>query len=329
MDYFVHFAQPLFLGLGLLALLIALALRIWITKTPIYVYPLADVLETQGWSSRHPFRKILSILRFVILSLLVLLIGKPQLVDSSSKVIVKGINIMIVLDVSGSMQFQDYSDDERSRFDVAQDEAIRFIKARTNDAMGLVLFGKDALPRCPLTTDKKMLTTIVQEAKIGIVNPEGTVLARAIISAANRLKNSKVKSNVMILLTDGEPSPEDIDPSIAIEIAKQLGIKIYTIGIGSDQERLIQHPLYGLAMLPKINSKLLETIAHQTGGQFFLARNAQDMRTVYDTIDTLEKTEYEAPLYNKYYDIFMPFVWVLFGLLILEILLTSTIWFSI
>lgn len=329
MDYFVRFANPLFLGLGLIALLIALIVRLWFTKTPVYIYPLAGHLCQEGLSSRHPYRKILSGLRFLILSLLVLLIGKPQLVDMTSKVTIKGINIMIVLDVSGSMQFQDYADDERSRFEVAQDEAIRFIKARTNDSIGLVLFGRDALSRCPLTSDKKMLTSIVKETKIGIVNPEGTVLSRGIVTAANRLKGSKAKSNVMILLTDGEPSPEDIDPSIAIEIAKQLGIKIYTIGIGSDEERIIRHPLYGLAVLPKINSKLLETIAHDTGGQFFLARDAKDMRTIYDTIDKLEKTEYEAPLYNKYYDIFMPFVWALLGLLILEILLASTIWFGL
>ena len=329
MDYFVRWANPLFLGLGLLALLIALIVKIWITKTPVYVYPLADKLSQEGMSSRHPYRKILSVLRFLMLSLLVLLIGKPQLVDMTSKVIIKGINIMIVLDVSGSMQFQDYADDDRSRFEVAQDEAIRFIKARTNDALGMVLFGKDALSRCPLTTDKKMLTTIVQETKIGTVDPEGTVLARGIVTAANRLKSSSAKSNVMILLTDGEPSPEDIDPSIAIEIAKQLGIKIYTIGIGSDEERIVRHPLYGLVVLPKINSELLEKIAHDTGGKFFLARNAKDMRTIYDTIDTLEKTEYEAPLYNKYYDIFMPFVWVLLVLLCLEILASSTLWFGL
>ena len=317
------------LGLGLIVLLIALAIKLWVTKTPVYRYPLAGLLDREGMSSRHPYRKILSMLRFLMLSLLVLLIGKPQLVDTTSKVTIKGINIMIVLDVSGSMQFQDYADDERSRFEVAQDEAIRFIKARANDAIGLVLFGKDALSRCPLTMDKKMLISIVQDTKLGIVNPDGTMLSRGIVTAANRLKSSKAKSNVMILLTDGEPSPEDINPAIAIEIAKQLGIKIYTIGIGSDQDRIINIPFRGQFVVQGINSKLLETIAHETGDRFFLAHDAKDMRTVYDTIDSLEKTEYEAPLYNKYYDVFMPFVWALLGMLILEILLSSTMWFSL
>ena len=174
-----------------------------------------------------------------------------------------------------------------------------------------------------------MLTSIVQETKIGIVNPDGTVLARAIVAAANRLKTSTAKSNVMIVLTDGEPSPEDIDPSIAIEIAKQLGIKIYTIGIGSDQERVVMHPLFGMITYPKVNRELLENIAHQTNGKFFMATNAQDMRTIYETIDKLEKTEYEAPVYNKYYDIFMPFLWVLLIIMGIEILLSSTIWFGL
>ena len=317
------------LGSVLVILLIALAVRWFLTRFPVYIYPLAGHLCNENFRSRHPYRKILSILRFIVLSVLVLLIGKPQLVDSSSKVIVKGINIMIVLDVSDSMQIQDYADDERSRFDVAKSEAIRFIKARTNDAIGLVLFGKDAISRCPLTMDKKMLISIVDDTKIGIVNPDGTMLSQGIVSATNRLKNSKAKSNIMIVLTDGAPSPEDIEPSVAIEIAKQLGIKIYTIGIGSEEDRRVIHPFYGAVILPKLNGDLLGRIADETGGKYFVARDAKDMRTVYEEIDALEKSEYEAPLYNKYYDIFMPFVWAVLGLLMMEILLASTLWFGL
>lgn len=329
MDYLIHFAQPLFLGVGLIALLASLAVRYWLTKTPIYLYPLTGMLVHENFQSRHPYRKILIATRFFVISLLVFLIGKPQLVDTTSKVIVKGINIMVVLDVSGSMDYQDYADDDRSRFEVAKVEAVRFIQARPNDAIGLVLFGKDALTRCPLTLDKKMLNSIVQDTKLGIVNPDGTALSRGIVTAANRLKDSKAKSNVMIVLTDGEPSPDDIDSNIAIEIAKQLGIKIYTIGIGSGQERSFIHPLYGLVTLGKINSELLEQFAKETGGRFFLARNADEMRSIYGTIDALEKTEYEAPLYTKYYDIFMPFVWGLLVLLLMEVILASTLWFSL
>jgi Ca-activated chloride channel family protein len=227
------------------------------------------------------------------------------------------------------MDYQDYADDERSRFEVAQVEAIRFIQARQNDAIGLVLFGRDALTRCPLTLDKKMLTAILQDTKLGVVNPEGTVLSRAIVTAANRLKDSKAKSNIMIVLTDGEPTDGDIDPAVAIEIAKQLGIKMYTVGIGSGQERKFFDPFLGVCTIGRINTELLERFAKETGGKFFLARDEHEMRTIYDTIDKLEKSEYETPLYTKYYDVFMPFVWALFGLLFLEIILASTLWFSL
>jgi Ca-activated chloride channel family protein len=329
LDYLVHFAYPIFLWVGVIIFLIALVIRHWLTKKPVYLYPLAGQLIREKFQSRHPYRKIFAFLRFSILVLLVLLVGKPQLVDTTSKAIIKGINIMVVLDVSGSMDYQDYADDDRTRFEVAQAEAIRFIQARPNDAIGLVLFGKDALTRCPLTLDKKMLKSIVEDTKLGIVNPDGTVLARGIVAAANRLKNSKAKSNVMIVLTDGEPSQDDIDPAIAIEVAKQLGIKIYTIGIGSGKERLFMHPLYGLVPLGKVNIELLERLAKETSGKFFLARDANEMRAIYDTIDKLEKSEYEAPLYTKYYDIFMPFAWGLLALLLMEIILASTLWFSI
>jgi len=263
-----------------------------------------------------------------MLIILMLLLGRPQLVDVRSQMHTQGINIMLVLDVSGSMRLQDYGDDDRSRFEIAQDEAIRFIKARPNDAIGLVIFGRDAVSRCPLTLDKKMLEAIITETKIGVVNEGATVLVRGMMTAVNRLKNMQGKSNVMIVLTDGEPTVEDIDSRIAIEVAKQLGIKIYTIGIGGDQPRLVMTP-HGPGMLPAVNKELLEHIAQQTGGKFFLARNAQDMREVYQTIDKLEKVDLEVPVFTRYYDIFIPGVWVVFVLLLLEILLSATIWFGI
>jgi Ca-activated chloride channel family protein len=261
--------------------------------------------------------------------LLAFLIAKPQLVDNRSNIIVDGIDIMLVLDVSGSMQFQDYADDQRSRLQVAKDEALRFVNKRTNDAIGLVIFGKDALSRVPLTLDKKIINTLISTLEIGIIDPDGTVLSTAIVTAANRLKNSQAKSKVMILLTDGAPSENDTDPNLAIELAQKMGIKIYTVGIGSDEEQFIMHPLYGLIPKPKINKTLLTKIAQETGGKFFLARNSKDMRAIYDTIDSLEKTTHETSLFNKYYDIFIPFVWTIIILLLAELLLSTTIWFGI
>ena len=152
---------------------------------------------------------------------------------------------------------------------------------------------------------------------------------RQFLLPANRLKASDAKSKIMILLTDGAPSETDTDPALAIQMAQKMGIKIYTIGIGSDQEQFFMHPVYGMVPKPVINKTLLSKIATQTGGQFFLASNAKDMRAIYDTIDTLEKTTHETSLYHNYLDIFIPFIWIILALLSIELLLSATIWFGI
>jgi len=326
-SYFLRFAQLSFLYV----LVPFLGLLIWLRKRyykpVLYQYSLAAELYNNKMVNMHPYKKIFYVLRFFILLLLAFLIAKPQLVDSRSKVSVEGIDIVLVLDVSGSMQFQDY--DDRSRVDVAKEEAIRFIKKREYDALGLVIFGKDAVSRCPITLDRALLKTIVDELNIGVIDPDGTMLITAMITAANRLKHSQAKSKVMIVLTDGEPSEGDMDPSVAIEVAKRLGIKIYTVGIGSEEDEMLMHPLYGLIAKPKVNKELLTDVAKKTGGYCFMAHNARDMRHVYDTIDRLEKTEHEAPVFGKYYDISTPFIFMTIGLVILEIVLSSLIWFAL
>jgi len=268
-------------------------------------------------------------MRLLLLIGLAFLIGKPQLVDPRSNITVEGIDIVLVLDASGSMQLQDYSDDKRSRFDIAKEEAIRFIQKRENDPIGLVIFGNDAISRCPLTLDKTILTTMLDDLKLGVVNPDGTMLSTAILTGVNRLKNSKAKSKIVIALTDGEPSENDLDPRIAIEVAKKLGVKIYTIGIGTDEQQYMNHPFYGVIVMPKVNRKLLTMVAKKTGGEFFLAKDEKDMRMVYEKIDALEKTEYETDMYSNYFDWFMPFLWVIIIICFLELLLSTFVWFSI
>lgn len=328
MDYFFRLAQlgsfwwtiPLLIG--------ALIARLSV-KTPVYRYSLAHMLARTGYTKAPTHKRVFALLRLLTLSLLAFLIAKPQLVDSRSTVTMDGIDIMLVLDASASMQFQDYDDDQRSRFQVAKDEAMRFVDKRTNDAIGLVIFGKDALSRIPLTMDKKLINSIIGGLELGFIDPDGTVLATAIISAANRLKNSAAKSKIMIVLTDGAPSDNDTDPALAIELAQKLGIKIYTIGIGSDDDQYIMHPFMGLIPKPKINRPLLVKIAQDAGGKFFLARNAKDMRAIYDTIDSLERTKRETSLYNKYYDIFIPGIALIIFFMLLELLLSATIWFGL
>jgi Ca-activated chloride channel family protein len=294
----------------------------------MYRFSMAQIFKNNYKGVNHPHKKIFYVMRAVSLALLVFLIAKPQLVDSHSKVSAQGIDIMLAIDISGSMEMQDDERDVRSRVEIAKAEAIRFIEKRTNDAIGLVIFAQDAVSRCPLTHDKRMVRHLVQNLQIGQIDHLGTVLATALISAMNRLKNSKAKSKVIILLTDGEPSENDTPALVAIEAAKRLDVKVYTIGIGGDKPVFVQ-TMYGIARSPGVNVELLKKIAHDTGGKFFMARNAQDMRTIYDTIDSLEKTDNETPVFSNYWDIFIPFIWLIITLLLTELVLSTYIWFGI
>ena len=266
-------------------------------------------------------------LRFLSLLALALLIAKPQLVDPRSNVLVEGIDMVIALDMSGSMRLADF--ERKSRFEVAKKEALRFIEKREHDPIGLVIFGRYAFSRCPITLDKNILKTILQELQIGFVNPGGTVLSTALLTAANRLKESTSKNKIIILLTDGEPTPNDASEEMAIDVAKKLGVKIYTVGIGSDEDQIAVDELGMPFRMPKVNARLLKKIAQKTGGKFFMAKNPKDMRKIYEIIDKLEKTEHETDIYSKYFDIFMPFLWIIFFVILFELFLATFIWFSI
>jgi Ca-activated chloride channel family protein len=329
MELMLRFAQFYFLYLLIPVLGIIMLLRARFSKQPVFKYTLGKQLQQNNLVSYHPHKKIIYGIRLVVLLTLAFLIAKPQLVDQKSKISVEGIDIMLVLDASGSMQYQDSTNDQRSRFAIAKEEAIRFIQKRDNDALGLVIFAKDAITRSPLTLDKKMLNELVNQTFLGDIDPDGTALATAMVAACNRLKTSKAKSKIMILLTDGAPSRETIDPMAAVAIAKKLGIKIYTIGIGSQEQQAFFDPFYGAIAIPGVNKELLETIANQTGGQSFMAHNAHDMRQIYDTIDQLERTTHEEPLYTKYYDIFLPFLAAVICLLLFEIGSQSLWWFGL
>jgi Ca-activated chloride channel family protein len=302
--------------------------RKFLQKNVVYRYSLGHALKKKNVTA-HIYKKFFYCVRILVLLLLALAIARLQIVDSRSKIPVSGIDIVLVLDVSGSMQFRDYDDDERSRFDVAKAEAIRFIEKRVNDALGLVLFGKDTVSRCPITFDKQLLKDVVDELKLGVIDSDGTMLITGIVTAANRLKHSQSASKIMIVLTDGEPSEGDMDPSVGIDVAKKLGIKIYTVGIGNEQEQVFMHPMYGIVAKPKVNKELLTKIATSTGGHYFLARNAADMRHIYDTIDALEKTEHEVPMFSLFYDVMPYCVAVIMGLLFCELLFSTYVWFAL
>lgn len=325
--YFLYFSLPIIF-------IIALWHKYYY-KNPIYLFSsnLSFQYSKENGASRSSTSwkdNLLFYLRLIILVLLSCAIARFQIPDYNSKLPVEGLDIMLVLDVSGSMQFFDDMHDQRARIDVAKAEALKFISKRENDPIGLVLFGRDAVSRCPLTIDKNILNEIVTDIQLGVVNPDGTVLSKAILTAANRLKNSKSKSKIMIVLTDGEPSPEDIHPKLSIDLAKKLGIKIYTVGVGSKEGGFFNHPFYGLIKMQQgINADLLQAFANETGGKFFEAKSAADMENIYETIDKLERTEYITPIYSRYYEYFILLLWLAVLLFLTEIILASILWLKL
>ncbi len=324
---FLHIAYPYILFvLGTLLTIVA-CYKLFIMRRTWYTSPLTSIIAKHQLQKTRSIKYLLYTLRFCILGFLAFLAARPQWADERSKITVDGIDIVIALDISGSMELFDDQHDRRMRVDVAKAEAIRFIEKRSNDPIGLVLFAKDAISRCPLTLDKHILKELVGSVQLGLLDPQGTALGTGLATAVNRLKNSKAKSKAIILLTDGEPTPEKISPATAIELAQQHQIKVYTIGIGNDQGGFMMHPLFGLQSgQTKVNITLLKTIAEKTGGAFFLAHNPKEMRSVYEKIDQLEKTDLETSVFHTFYEAFEYFIWLFLALFFFELLLRVSIW---
>lgn len=325
-DPLIHFAY----GPVLLVLIPFIVVVIWYRvvrwRSFVYHYPLAQQVYRYV---RRPFpvNRMVTALRIILLLVLTILIAKPQVVHTKTPIYGQGIDIVLVLDVSGSMNAVDDLDHPDRRIDIAKREAIRFVQKRRGDQIGLVLFGRDAVSRCPLTLDTSTLTSVIEQTELGIVDPDGTVLSLGLIIGAHRLKNSTARSKVMILLTDGEPSPYDVSPEQALTLAKELGIKIYTIGIGDEQGGYVQHPLFGLSRQgAQLNKQLLTAIAQHTGGKFFEAKKPQELRTIYDEIDRLEKSDYKTFMSYDYRDFFIPFVWVALACVAAEVFVSSVMW---
>ncbi len=326
-----QFAQSIWLLYAAVAVAVTVCLRcLWYQPTT-YVYPLLQFIKDQKLSASSLPIQFFFWIRILIFGIIIFLLGKPQYVDSKSKINVQGVDIVLALDMSGSMCCMDDLDDKRSRLQVAKQEALNFVEQRTNDAIGLVLFGRYALVRCPLTLDKTVLKEIILDLELGKPSEDmqkDTMLSQGLITAARRLQNSKAKSKVVVLLTDGAPSTGDLNPKDAIQVAKDLGIKVYTIGIGGAQGGFVQDPIFGLQQIAApVNKELLERIARETGGKFFEAHKPKDLKQIYCTIDTLEKQTYQTELYAKYHDYFMPLLWILVILILSELLMATFVWF--
>ena len=262
-----------------------------------------------------------TMLRIAGLLLLVLALARPQTGRSESVIHTEGVDILLVLDISGSMQAQDFK--PKNRLEAAKEVVGEFITKRPNDRIGLVAFAAQAITQCPVTPDHHVLARLVQEVDIGMLE-DGTAIGVALATACNRLKNSEAKNRVVVLLTDGQNNAGSVDPSTAAKVARSLGIKVYTIGVGTRGvvPMPVNDPLFGKRVVPMqvdIDTETLKNIADITKGKFFLATDSEELKEIYNKIDELEKTKIESQTFTNYTDRFAWFALPALCLLFLEL----------
>ncbi|MDD2247084.1 MAG: VWA domain-containing protein [Proteiniphilum sp.] len=265
------------------------------------------------------------VLRLISLSLIIIVIARPQSVNSWEETETQGIDIVMALDVSGSMLAQDLLPD---RLQAAKKVASEFITDRKNDNIGLVIFAGESFTQCPLTTDHKVLLNLLNEIEFGLIE-DGTAIGLGLATSVNRLKNSESRSKVVILLTDGTNNRGQIAPLTAADMARSYGIRVYTVGVGT--KGMAPTPVntpYGIRMqnMPvDIDEKTLTEIAAMTGGQYFRAQDTEGLRQVYDEIDEMEKYLISVQNVTRRQELFLPFALVAMGLILFELLLRRTL----
>ena len=246
-----------------------------------------------------------------LLSIFLIIVGlsRPQLVDKITETSVEVVDMILVLDISSSMLADDF---QPNRLEAVKKTAVNFINSRKSDRIGIIVFAGESFIQCPLTVDKLVLKSLIDEINIVSKEYDGTAIGMAIANATNRLRKSLVKSKVMVLLSDGSNNSGEIDPRTAAELALQYDIKIYTIGAGTNQA-FTRIPGRGL-IKNEIDEETLKFIANKTGGKFFRATDIKALESIYNEIDTLERSEIEVKEYSNYTEIY---IWILFPALIL------------
>lgn len=261
------------------------------------------------------------LLRVTVVILLTIALARPQLTNRWSSESTEGIDIMMALDISGTMLAEDL---RPNRLEAAKQVASDFVIARPNDQIGLVVFAGESFTQCPLTTDHAVLINLFKSVEYGMIE-DGTAIGLGLANAVNRMKDSQTKSKVVILLTDGSNNRGDIDPQTAAEIAKTFGIRVYTIGVGSyGQTRVpVQTPVgrQYVTMDSEFDETTLRNIADITGGQYFRATDNNSLKKIYEQIDQLEKTKMRVREYSKHTENFAPYLIAAVLCLLLEVII--------
>ncbi|MCG7857472.1 vWA domain-containing protein [Flavihumibacter sp.] len=323
----INFAWPWMLWL--LLLLPLLVLWYWkkqANRRAAMVVSSTSVLEKSRSGWKRKFYHLPFILRLLTLACIILALARPQTRFDEEQVSGEGVDIILCIDVSGSMLAQDFSP---NRLEAAKQVAAEFVDSRKTDRVGVVIFSGESFTICPITTDKAVLKSQIYGIQSGLLE-DGTAIGSGLATSSDRLRTSKAKSKVVILLTDGENNGGQIPPVTAKEIAKRLGIRVYTIGVGTD----------GYAPIPvqaddgsvqmqrekvNIDEKLLTQIANETGGRYFRAQDNESLENIYEEIDQLEKSTIEVSAMRRYTEKFLPLALAAIVFLFLEWLLRLTI----
>lgn len=277
-------------------------------------------------SKMRKFRHTGFMLRMIALTLLIVGFARPQSSHTEDEIITEGVDIVLALDISSSMLAEDFR--PNNRLEAAKAVAADFINRRQNDRIGMVVFAAKSFTQCPLTLDYGILLNFLKEVESGMID-DGTAVGMAIANAANRLRDSKAKSKIVILLTDGQNNRGELDPITAAKVANAFGIRIYTIGVGKRGNALypVDDPIFGrryVTMPVKIDEATLREIAEITNASYYRATDKASLDQIFKEIDQLEKTKIEVKQFTRYRELFASFLFFALGAVVVELVLANT-----
>jgi Ca-activated chloride channel family protein len=322
----ITFAQPLFLYLliAVPAMIVYYVLKQHKATASLRM-PGLQPFAASGTTFRHYLRHIFFAFRTLAVTLLIIVIARPQATNKFQNVSTEGIDIVLTLDISGSMLARDFRPD---RLEASKDVATEFISGRPYDRIGLVVFSGESFTQCPVTTDHAVLINLLREIQSGMIE-DGTAIGMGLATAVNRIKDSEAKSKVIILLTDGVNNRGEIAPATAAGIAKTYGIRVYTIGVGT--QGMAPYPVqtpFGIQyqdMPVEIDEAILKEISQTTGGKYFRATDNDKLIQVYSEIDKLEKSKIDVRQFNRKEEKYLLPALIAFCLVMLEIVARFTI----
>ena len=299
-----------------------------------FLYSSVDLVRPISGLNKSWAGRILAGLRWLALAVFVVALAQPRLVKGETQIKASGIDIVVAIDLSGSMASLDFVEGGQrvNRIDMARKVLSKFIDGRPNDRIGLVAFATEAFTASPLTLDHDFLQTNLARMQLGVIDPNHTAIGSALMAALNRLRDIQSKSKIIILMTDGQNNSGKVPPLTAADVAQTLKVKVYTIGIGlrGMAPMPVPDPYTGQMttrlMAADVDEDTLQKIADKTGGKYYRADSADTMRRIYAEIDSMEKTEVEVKKYVHFDELYRPVGLGGLSLLLLEIILSQTVW---